>query len=370
MLNKTDKNTPKITPKITERTSSKTGKISYQVRIRRTGYPSLIKSFKSKAEAESWLRTQETNLLDGKPLLTSQKERYTFTVAIQEYEKYKGYLSKTEEYRLALIKKDLGELAIINLTAQRLASYLKHLSTREVPRPHNKKKDHPLHSQQKRTYTPSSIRKIYFTIKKIYEWHSGFRDYPVNNIFRVVPAPVDDGERSRRLEKGEEERILEAMKLLYVNQEEMKTLFLVSLETGMRLGEQLKITWQEVDFKNRAIRIHKDKTKTKQYREVPMTTICMALLKEHLKTKNKDDDRVFWQWKNSHALYARFKVVLKNAKIINYRWHDNRHEAISRMFERTDLRDIEIAKISGHTNMTTLSRYANLRSHNLALRMW
>lgn len=361
----------KTNNKVTTRTSPTTGKITHQARVRITGFPTLTKTFKEKSDAEHWIKTQEIALLEGTPILTKQKERYTFAVAIEEYEKYKGFRSNTEKYRLAIVKEDFGTLAIIHLTAKRLASYLKELEQREIPEPHNKKKPHPLYKQEKRTYTPSTIRKIYFSIKKIYEWHSGFRDYPVNNVFKVVSAPTDDGERDRRLEEGEEERIIEAFKTLYKNQEEMKTLFLVSLETAMRLGEQLKITWNEVDFTNRAIRIHKDKTKTKKYREVPMTSVCIKLLEEHKKkTKNKEDNRVFWQWQTSHALYQRFKIVLKNAKIEDYRWHDNRHEAISRIFERTTLRDIEIAKISGHTNMTTLARYANLRSHNLADQMW
>ncbi len=356
---------------ITTRTSPTTGKTTYQVRIRRSGFPTLTKTFKTKAEAEHWSRTQETSLLEGSPILTKEKERFTFAFAIEEYEKYKGFRSQTEAYRLNNLKEDFGDLAIINLTAKRLSAYLQMLGSTNVPEPHNRKKAHPLYQGHiERKYSKSTIRKIYFSIKKIYEWHSGFRNYPINNIFKVVPAPVDDGERDRRLRDGEEEKILQAIDTLYKNKDELRTLFLVSLETAMRLGEQLKITWSEVDFKNRSIRIHKDKTKTKKYREVPMTSVCIKLLEDHKKTKNEKDDRVFWQWNTSHALYQRFKIVLKNANIEDYRWHDNRHEAVSRMFERTNLRDIEIAKISGHTNMSTLSRYANLRTSDLADRMW
>ena len=101
-----------------------------------------------------------------------------------------------------------------------------------------------------------------------------------------------------------------------------------------------------------------------------MTTICVKLLTAHLKTKSIVDDRVFWQWKDSHTFNQRFNIVLKNANMTDYRFHDNRHEATSRFFERTNLRDTEIAKITGHASMVTLMRYANLRTNDLAKRLW
>ncbi|MGS0893435.1 hypothetical protein ACVBGC_12960 [Burkholderia stagnalis] len=47
-----------------------------------------------------------------------------------------------------------------------------------------------------------------------------------------------------------------------------------------------------------------------------------------------------------------------------------RHEATSRLYERTTLSDIQIAKITGHTDPKVLMRYANLRGSDLAARLW
>jgi integrase len=51
------------------------------------------------------------------------------------------------------------------------------------------------------------------------------------------------------------------------------------------------------------------------------------------------------------------------------RFHDLRHEATSRLYERTTLTDLQIAKITGHKTISMLARYANLRGSELALKL-
>lgn len=351
----------RVTPKGTE---------TFQVRIRRAGYPTLTKTFKTKAPAQKWARDQESKLLSGLQVLTTEKSRITFSEAIKEYREHKSTNTPSETVRLNQIEADLGDLAVINLTSSKFSAYIKTWQRTEVPSPKSKLKSHPLFDPVKHLYADSSVRKIYYLVKKVTEWHSSFRNYPIDNIFKSVSPPSTDVKRDRRLEPGEEERITLAIEHQYVNQVELRTVISFALETAMRAGEILNIQWHEIDFANRSIKIPKEKTKTSRYREVPMTTVCYALLVAHAETKNNLDDRVFWQWKDSHALGQRFRVVLKNAGVKDFRFHDLRHEATSRFFERTQLRDIEIAKITGHSDMRTLARYANLRTENLAKLLW
>jgi integrase len=60
---------------------------------------------------------------------------------------------------------------------------------------------------------------------------------------------------------------------------------------------------------------------------------------------------------------------LINAIARRLRRHDLRHEAVSRLFENTDLRDNEIMAISGHLSTEMLKRYSHLRWHRLASRL-
>lgn len=61
-----------------------------------------------------------------------------------------------------------------------------------------------------------------------------------------------------------------------------------------------------------------------------------------------------------------FRRIVKRAGLTDLHVHDLRHEATARLFERTQLQTMEIALITGHTELKTLSRYANLRPKLLA----
>ncbi|MEK8089900.1 tyrosine-type recombinase/integrase [Thermithiobacillus plumbiphilus] len=50
-------------------------------------------------------------------------------------------------------------------------------------------------------------------------------------------------------------------------------------------------------------------------------------------------------------------------------FHDLRHEATSRLFERTDLDIMEIRTITGHETLQMLARYTHLRTARLAQRL-
>ena len=57
---------------------------------------------------------------------------------------------------------------------------------------------------------------------------------------------------------------------------------------------------------------------------------------------------------------------MKRADCADLHFHDLRHEAVARFFERTKLQTMEFALIAGHTELKTLQRYANLRPSILA----
>lgn len=58
------------------------------------------------------------------------------------------------------------------------------------------------------------------------------------------------------------------------------------------------------------------------------------------------------------------------AKCHDLHFHDLRHEATSRFFERTGLSDVQISRITGHRDPRMLRRYSNLRASDLAELLW
>jgi integrase len=51
--------------------------------------------------------------------------------------------------------------------------------------------------------------------------------------------------------------------------------------------------------------------------------------------------------------------------LINLRFHDLRHEAVTRLFEK-GLNPIEVGMVSGHKTLSMLQRYTHLKSEDLA----
>jgi integrase len=62
--------------------------------------------------------------------------------------------------------------------------------------------------------------------------------------------------------------------------------------------------------------------------------------------------------------------LFDSASAEDLRFHDLRHGATSRFFERTTMSEGKIMKITGHSSTRMLMRYASLRGSNLAKELW
>ncbi len=72
----------------------------------------------------------------------------------------------------------------------------------------------------------------------------------------------------------------------------------------------------------------------------------------------------------SDYLSKLFIDIFSQAGAQGLKFHDLRHEATSRLFERTQLSDTQIMKITGHKSQRMLMRYANLRASDLSKALW
>jgi integrase len=137
----------------------------------------------------------------------------------------------------------------------------------------------------------------------------------------------------------------------------------LALATAMRQGELVGLTWSQVRFAERTILLID--TKNGEPRTVPLSTQASQALYSILKP---NVDKVF-PVNTGRAISHAFVKACKRAGIVELRFHDLRHEATSRFFENTNLRDVEIASITGHKTMDMLKRYAHLRAAQLAVRL-
>jgi integrase len=87
-----------------------------------------------------------------------------------------------------------------------------------------------------------------------------------------------------------------------------------------------------------------------------------------------DTDLIFWgkSGRDGKRLTYEFRMawkkIIKDTNLTNLRFHDLRHEAVSRLVE-VGLGNQEVAAISGHKSMQMLKRYTHLRAEELVERI-
>ena len=174
-----------------------------------------------------------------------------------------------------------------------------------------------------------------------------------------VKMPPNSKPRKRRLTDAEYRLILQAAdKSLnpYI-----RPIIIFAIETAMRQSEILNIEWSHIDWQKRTVLLPLTKNGTS--REVPLSEIAYEIL---LKQKEQHLDAPFPLTGN--AIRLAWNRVKKRAKITDLRFHDLRHEAISRFFE-LGLSLPEVALISGHKDPRMLFRYTHLRAEDIVSKL-
>jgi integrase len=129
-----------------------------------------------------------------------------------------------------------------------------------------------------------------------------------------------------------------------------------ALATAMRLGEIVSVEWEDIDHNQRTILIRDRKHPRSKYGNsdlVPLLPEAWSILQ----ASSRLDGRIFPY--NAHSVSRAFWEACKFLKIDNLRFHDLRHEAISRLFEK-GLNIHQVAVISGHKDWKSLKRYTHI----------
>ena len=376
---------------ITERVGVN-GDVSFLVRVREAGV-AVSKTCKTKKEAEKFIRDVKSKIDRGESVDITKIKKLTLAQIFTEYLKH-NTVADGKRYDLQKLKLEIGSVPLGNFKAGTFALYLKTKLEQKVPDQATKKKSHPLYDGRKvvdektgqlvqKTYSESTIRKLYYAIKTSLMWHAKHHDYTFDRKpFDENSPPKAWIPRDRILEAGELDRLLDATDKMYVKQEEWKCLLLWQYYSCMRAGESLLLRWDEIhlnakDPSHSYIFVPKENTKIAEKknaedRKVPLRPEFYHFIKDRLmKLKKPGQTFVFGNyWASSSVLSGRFKVICKNAKVTNFKIHDLRHCAVSWYFVNTNLTDIEISKISGHIELSTLKRYATLRHSDIGAKLW
>lgn len=319
----------------------KRGPRQWEVRIRKKGYPLQSKTFETKVTADAWARMIESEMDRGIFVSREEAERTTLHTAIERYiQQYIPRLSDSNRERNRAKAIQRRKLAKKSLATIRGGDVLAFVNERE-----------------EEGVSGNTIRLDLALLSRLFE--VARRDWgmeSLSNPVRNVSKPKVSKGRTRRLEKGEEQRLLTASTLPF------QAVVSFALETAMRRSEIAELTWEHVDLKRRFA--HLPRTKNGDSRSVPLSPAALEILRSLPKAIHGSVFEI-----SAEQITKAMMSACKHAGISNLRFHDLRHEATSRFFENTDLDVMEIKSITGHRSMQMLARYSHLRAHKLADRL-
>lgn len=339
-------------------TIRKRGNLQWEVRVRHKGHPTQSKTFCTKAEGEAWAAVIESEMARGVFISRTESEKTTLAECLKRYlaeitPNKKG--AEHETYKIGIIlKHKVCNHYMASVRGADLAQYrddrLKEVKGATVSR------------------ELAILSNLFNVARK--EW--GMEN--LTNPVEVVRKPKPPRGRDRRLQEGELEAILAASE-----SPQLSAIILLAIETAMRRGELVSLTWSNVRLKERHLLL--PDTKNGEARAVPLSSKAVTLL-ERLprsitgKVFNMRADSVTQAFERTRdRALATYLAGCKEAAakptqsfLTNLRFHDLRHEATSRFFE-IGLNPIEAASITGHKDLRMLQRYTHLKAENLAKKL-
>ena len=315
---------------------------SYHAQVRKIGFPALTKSFKNLRLAEQWARNTESDL--ERHFLVTIPTSITVSDVLERFKhevmpQHKG--ARQERYKVHTIQRLIPPIRLSILSPAHIREY------RDL---------------RLKTVAPSTVSRELAVLRRainygIKEWGINLQNNPVS----MVSLPKVGNGRDRRLEMGEEEQLLSAS-------DELKRIIIVALETGMRRGEILNIKKSHIDFNRQTLLIPLTKTDTP--RTIPLSSRAIEALREQLRGSQNVipiEETTLFSY-TARGLSGAFLRLCRKHGLENLRFHDLRHEATSRFFEK-GLNPVEVATITGHKDTRMLMRYTHLRAEDLVKRL-
>jgi len=182
----------------------------------------------------------------------------------------------------------------------------------------------------------------------------------------VTEHPMKGGKVKKLPGETLRERILtleEESRLLTEASDTLRPLVILALDTGMRRGEILGLTWDRVDPRHGEILL--TQTKNGRYRRVPLTDRVREVLQGRT-TNATPTGYVFTRGNGQPARSIReaFLGACERAKLNGLRFHDLRHTFATRL-ATSGVDIVTVQRLLGHQTLAMTQRYAHPTSADM-----
>ena len=270
-----------------------------------------------------------------------------------------SHYSRLEFVLREIENSDIGYMEIDKITRRDLQNYFNSLISR---------------------YTDSTIKKIWEAVKQCFQLAIKEK-YIVNNPFEDVLKP-----KSKKPTKVVDALSIEEQEILgkyllnsKISQEKYRNALLLQLYTGMRIGEVLALTLNDIDFKNKLINVHQtisvdkegylflsDHTKTKAgTRQIPISSFLERIIINQLENYQDNRYKVLFSYNGGLIKASSVNTVLKRIcrkldlpETIST--HSLRHTFGTRCIE-SGMNPSVVQRLMGHNDIrVTLNTYTSV----------
>ena len=313
--------------------------------IRRKGWPEQSRTFDTKADAERWARAVEGEMDRGIFVSRKEAESTTLGEALERYGKEVSGLKKGAVQELSVVRmlsgSPLSRMYLAAIQGKDIAKY----------------RDAMLADG----YSPITIKRRLSVLSHLFTIAT--KEWGMDGLVNPVPlvsVQKPSNARDRRLVGDEEERLLAAAREYG---EPLPSIIRFALETTLRRGALAAMLWKNVDIQTRVLFVPVPNSKNGESYRVPLSSQAIGVLNAQ---PRRMDGKVWGI--QADSITQAFDRVCKRAGIEDLRFHDLRHEATSRLFEK-GFNPMEVSAITGHKTLQMLKRYTHLRAEDLAKRM-
>ncbi|AMP06557.1 phage integrase family protein [Collimonas pratensis] len=307
---------------------------SWFAQIRRKGHKSISKSFPTKGMAQEWTRKIEREI----DTLDFQDGRSLSGVALSELiERYSKEMQVAKPFGrnkfdvLTRLKKNIGALTIPEITSEKLMEYIK---TRQQVKPEGTKGAGGVTISVELTYLGS----VFKAAKQLWKMPIDLDIISETRAnLKYMGLRTKSTERDRRPTELEIKQICEWFLAKGSRQKvPMPDLIHFAIATAMRAGEIINLKWDDLNETDRTIIIRDRKhpqEKKGNDQEVPLLADAFTIAMRQPRTS---DPRIFPV--TDGTISSLFPRACNALKIIDLRFHDLRHEGVSRLFEQGYMR--------------------------------
>jgi integrase len=201
---------------------------------------------------------------------------------------------------------------------------------------------------------PATMNRELATLKKAFNLARREWEWCTDNPVSRVSMERENNTRDRWLTMEEQQRLLAAAAPW------LRELVVFAINTGMRMGEILALTWAGVDLFRRTVTVFR--SKNGERRTIPVNTTVLEILKHKYGARSQGTDLVFHSLTDTPLdgsnIRRALNAALDTAKVQDFHFHDLRHTFATRIVQAgVDL--YKVQRLLGHKSPIMTQRYAH-----------